>query len=64
LVGRLTQGHKQSLGFTHATMLYERRQGGHPLTLHLCVPKHSTRVVMLMNRIAEPAEKPAALNSH
>ena len=26
VVGRLTQGRKQSLGFAHATMLPERRQ--------------------------------------
>src|ERR1700737_2242641 len=30
IVGRLTQGHKQSLGFVHATMLHERRQSGNP----------------------------------
>jgi len=30
VVGRLTQGHKQSLGFVHAAMLHERRQSGNP----------------------------------
>ncbi|UPJ54693.1 hypothetical protein IVB30_21800 [Bradyrhizobium sp. 200] len=37
LVGRLTQGRKQSLGFAHATMLPERRQREHPLTRHVRV---------------------------
>ena len=40
-VGRLTQGRKQSLGFTHATMLPERRQREHPLT-------HNVRVVVAL----------------
>jgi hypothetical protein len=31
VVGRLTQGHKQSLSFVHATMLYERKQSGNPV---------------------------------
>ena len=35
-VGRLTQGHKQGLGFAHATMLHERRSGGNPPTHHFC----------------------------
>ncbi len=43
LVGRLTQGHKQSLGFAHPTMLHETRQSGHPLAHHLCARKRSTR---------------------
>src|SRR5258706_1775650 len=46
VVGRLTQGHKQSLSFAHATMLHERRQSGNPANRSLvCTETPSLHVV-------------------